>query len=265
MTQTAGGEKRSMDRLKDKVAVITGGAGGIGRAAGALFAAEGASVLLVDLDAAALADATRSIGSNRVSSFVGDVTKAADNAAMFACATERYGGVDVFLANAGIEGDVRPITAYDEARFDQVIAVNVKGVFLGLKYAFPALAARGGGSIVITSSVAGVKGAAGVAPYVTSKHAVIGMMRSAALEGAPQNIRVNTVNPSPVETRMMRSLESGFGAENAAAARERIAAGIPFQRYGTPEEIARVMLFLASDDAAWVTGSVYMADGGNTT
>lgn len=255
-----------MDRLNGKVAVITGGAGGIGRAAGALFAAEGAAVLLVDLDEAALKEAVREIGSNRVSWFVGDVTKAADNEAMFACATERYGGVDVFLANAGVEGDVRPITEYDEARFDQVIAVNVKGVFLGLKSAFPALQKRGGGSIVITSSVAGVKGAAGVAPYVTSKHAVIGMMRSAALEGAAHGIRVNTVNPSPVETRMMRSLEAGFGGEaQAAATYERLKAAIPLQRYGEPAEIAKVMLFLASDDASWVTGSVYMADGGNTT
>ena len=258
-------EGRSQGRLQDKVAVITGGAGGIGRAAGALFAAEGAAVLLVDLNEDALREAVRSIGSNRVSYCVADVTRAADNAAMFACAEERYGGVDVFLANAGIEGDVRSIVDYDEARFDQVMAVNVKGVFLGLKSAFPAMARRGGGSIVITSSVAGVQGAAGVAPYVTSKHAVIGMMRSAALEGAAQGIRVNTVNPSPVETRMMRSLEAGFGQENAAATYERLKASIPMQRYGQPEEIARVMLFLASDDASWVTGSVYMADGGNTT
>lgn len=254
-----------MDRLLGKVAVITGGAGGIGRAAGALFAAEGASVLLVDVGEEALRDAVREIGSNRVSYFVGDVTRAADNEAMFAAAESRYGGVDVFLANAGIEGDVRPITEYDEARFDQVMAVNVKGVFLGLKSAFPAMQRRGGGSIVITSSVAGVQGAAGVAPYVTSKHAVIGMMRSAALEGAAQKIRVNTVNPSPVETRMMRSLEAGFGPDNAAATYERLKASIPMQRYGQPEEIAKVMLFLASDDASWVTGSVYMADGGNTT
>jgi NAD(P)-dependent dehydrogenase (short-subunit alcohol dehydrogenase family) len=254
-----------MDRLLGKVAVITGGAGGIGRAAGALFAAEGASVLLVDVGEEALRDAVREIGSNRVSYFVGDVTRAADNEAMFAAAEARYGGVDVFLANAGIEGDVRPITEYDEARFDQVMAVNVKGVFLGLKSAFPAMQRRGGGSIVITSSVAGVQGAAGVAPYVTSKHAVIGMMRSAALEGAAQKIRVNTVNPSPVETRMMRSLEAGFGPDNAAATYERLKASIPMQRYGQPEEIAKVMLFLASDDASWVTGSVYMADGGNTT
>ncbi len=253
------------DRLAGKVAVITGGAGGIGRAAGALFAAEGADVLLVDRDEAQLDDAVASIGSNRVSGFVGDVTRSDDNRSMFACAEERYGGVDTFLANAGVEGDVVPITDYSEERFDQVMAVNVKGVFLGLQAAIPALARRGGGSIVITSSVAGVKGAAGVAPYVTSKHAVVGMMRSAALECAPQNIRVNTVNPSPVETRMMRSLESGLMPDDAAAAKARMEQSIPLQRYAGPDEIARVMLFLASDDSAWVTGSVYLADGGMTT
>lgn len=254
-----------MDRLKDKVAVITGGAGGIGIAAGKLFAEEGASVLLVDLDEAALKDAVAATGSNRVSYCVADVTRAADNQAMIECATERYGGVDVLLANAGIEGDVNPITDYDERRFEQVLDVNVKGVFLGLKSAIPAMQARGGGSVVITSSVAGVKGAPGISAYVTSKHAVIGLMRSAAQECAAMNIRVNTVNPSPVETRMMRSLEEGILPGAADAAKQSIAAGIPMQRYGTPEEIARVMLFLASDDSVWVTGSVYMADGGNTS
>ncbi len=253
-----------MDRLQDKVAVITGGAGGIGIAAGKLFAEEGASVLLVDLDEAALKQAVAETGSNRVSYFVADVTRAADNDAMIETASERYGGVDVLLANAGIEGDVKPITEYDEARFDQVLGVNVKGVFLGLKSAIPAMQSRGGGSIVITSSVAGVKGAPGLSAYVTSKHAVIGLMRSAAQECAAMNIRVNTVNPSPVETRMMRSLEEGILPGAADAAKQSIAAGIPMQRYGTPEEIARVMLFLASDDSAWVTGSVYLADGGNT-
>ncbi|MEQ8859593.1 MAG: glucose 1-dehydrogenase [Pseudomonadales bacterium] len=254
-----------MDRLKDKVAVITGGAGGIGRAAGRLFAAEGASVLLVDLDEAALQDAVAACESNRVSYLLADVTRAADNQAMIDTATERYGGVDVLLANAGIEGDVKPIVEYDEARFDQVLGVNVKGVFLGLKSTIPAMQARGGGSIVITSSVAGVTGAAGVSAYVTSKHAVIGLMRSAAKECAPMNIRVNTVNPSPVETRMMRSLEEGMLPGSAEAAKAAMTASIPLGRYGSPEEIARVMLFLASDDSAWVTGSVYMADGGFTS
>jgi len=252
-----------MDRLKGKVAVITGGAGGIGQAAGALFAAEGADVLLVDLNEDALRRAAETAGSNRVSYFVADVTSARDNDAMIACAEERYGGVDILLANAGIEGELAPIVDYDEARFDQVLNVNVKGVFLGLKASIPALARRGGGSIVITSSVAGVGGAAGMSAYVTSKHAVIGLMRSAARECAAQNIRVNTVNPSPVETRMMRSIE-GMMPVDAKQAKSMMQSRIALQRYAEPEEIAKVMLFLASDDSSWVTGSVYMADGGQT-
>lgn len=254
-----------MGRLDDKVAVITGGAGGIGKAAGKRFVAEGARVLLVDLDEAALQQAVAEIGGNQVSYCVADVTNSDDNARMFAVATERYGGVDTFLANAGIEGDVSAIVDYDEARFDQVMNVNIKGVFLGLKHGIPALSKRGGGSIVITSSVAGIQGTAGVAPYVTSKHAVIGLMRSAARECAPMNIRVNTVNPSPVETRMMRSLEEGMAPGAGADAKAGIMSNIPLQRYAEPEDIANIMLFLASDDSSWVTGSVQMADGGMTS
>ena len=253
-----------MARLEGKVAVITGGAGGIGKAAAKRFVAEGADVLIVDLDESALSEAVSEIGSNKVSYFVGDVTSAADNQAMVDMATERYGGVDVFLANAGIEGDVSSILDYSEDRFDQVMAVNVKGPFLGLKAAVPALQKRGGGSIIITSSIAGVQGAAGVAPYVTSKHAVIGMMRSAAKEFAADNIRVNTVNPSPVETRMMRSLEAGFAPDAQEEIKASMEANIPMGRYAEPEDIANIMLFLASDDASFITGSVYMADGGNT-
>ncbi len=252
-----------MGRLDGKVAVITGGAGGIGRAAGKRFVAEGADVLLVDLDEAALAEACAEIGSNKVSYFVGDVTRAEDNQAMIDTATERYGGVDAFLANAGIEGDVASILDYDEARFDQVMAVNVKGPFLGLKAAIPALTERGGGSVIITSSVAGIRGAPGVAPYVTSKHAVIGLMKSAAKEAAAANIRVNTVNPSPVETRMMRSLEEGMAPGAADQAKAMMEANIPMGRYAEPEDIANIMLFLASDDASFITGSVYLADGGS--
>ncbi|MDA0977756.1 MAG: SDR family oxidoreductase [Proteobacteria bacterium] len=253
-----------MDRLSGKVAVITGGAGGIGMAAGKLFAAEGADVLLVDLDEDALKSACQQIGSNKVSYCVADVTSKADNLKMIDTAEERYGGVDILLANAGIEGDVRSIVDYDEKRFDQVIAVNVKGPFLGLQAAIPAIKKRGGGSIIITSSVAGVGGSPNVAPYVTSKHAVIGMMKSAARECAHMNIRVNTVNPSPVETRMMRSLEEGFAPGDGEAIRQQMRANIPLGRYAEPEDIAKVMLFLASDDSEFVTGSVYMADGGST-
>ncbi|MFK7914621.1 MAG: SDR family NAD(P)-dependent oxidoreductase [Pseudomonadales bacterium] len=254
-----------MGRLDDKVVVITGGAGGIGKAAGKRFVAEGARVLLVDLDEGALQAAVDEIGGNQVSHCVADVTSSEDNARMFQVATERYGGVDTFLANAGIEGDVQSIVDYDEARFEQVMNVNIKGVFLGLKHGIPELNKRGGGSIVITSSVAGIQGTAGVAPYVTSKHAVIGLMRSAARECAPMNIRVNTVNPSPVETRMMRSLEEGMAPGAGDEAKLGIMNNIPLQRYAEPEDIANIMLFLASDESSWVTGSVQMADGGMTS
>ena len=193
-----------------------------------------------------------------------DVTDANDNARMGATATERYGGVDIFLANAGIEGDVASILDYDESRFDQVMAVNVKGPFLAVRAAVPAMRLRGGGSIIITSSIAGVRGAASLAPYATSKHAVIGLMRSAAKEFAVEGIRVNTVNPSPVQTRMMRSIEAGIAPNDPAAAQQNMAASIPMQRYGEPEDIANIMLFLASDESHFITGSTYFADGGNT-
>ncbi len=257
-----------MGRLDNKVAIITGGAGEIGQAAGALFAKEGARVLLADLNEEKLQEAVAAIGGNSVSYCVTDVTKAEDNQAMVACAEERYGGVDVFLANAGVEGLVKPIPDYTEADFDHVMNVNVKGVFLGLQATVPALKKRGAGSIVITSSVAGVEGYGHVLPYVTSKHAVVGMMRSAAKECAADKIRVNTVNPSPVDGRMISSLNEGMSdmvGVNAADLTAASKAAIPLQRYARPDEIAQVMLFLASDDASWVTGSVYMADGGNTT
>ena len=173
-----------MGRLEGKVAVITGGAGGIGRAAGALFAAEGADVLLVDIGEEALKDAVNSIGSNRVSYCVADVTSEDDNNRMIATASERYGGVDVLLANAGTEGDVLPITEYDPERFDALMTLNVKGPWLGIRSSIPEMAKRGGGSVIITSSVAGLEGTPGIVPYGTSKHAVIGLARDIAASNA---------------------------------------------------------------------------------
>lgn len=252
-------------RLEGKVAIITGGAGGIGKYACQLFVEEGASVLLADVDQEKLEATVQEIGSNSVSFCVTDVTKKVDNEAMVACAKERYGGIDIFLANAGIEGQVKPIIDCDEDDFDQVMNVNVKGVFLGLKAVVPEMIQRGGGSIVITSSVAGVKGSPRISPYSTSKHAVIGLMRCAALEYASYKIRVNTVNPSPIETRMMRSLEEGLAPGASEIAKNRMEAAIPLGRYGEAMEVARVMLFLASDESSWITGSIQMADGGMTT
>lgn len=250
-----------MSRLQDKVAIITGGAGGIGLAAATKFVAEGAKVLLVDLDETALEEAASELGDAAVWC-AADVSDPEGTQSYVRAAVEAFGGVDILLANAGIEGQVKPIVDQDVEMFDKVIAVNVRGVWLSLKYAIPEIAKRGGGAIVITSSVAGINGSPGVSPYVTSKHAVIGMMRSAALECAPLNIRVNTVNPSPVETRMMRSLEEGMMPGDAEGAHAFIAGTIPLGRYGEPDDVANLMCFLAGDEAQFLTGGVYMVDGG---
>lgn len=253
-----------MGRLDNKVAIITGGAGGIGLQAGNLFAQEGAKVLLVDLHEDALKEAVRTIGSDAVRYCAADVTQPDQTQQYIQAAAEQFGGVDILLANAGVEGEVKPITDYAIDTFDQVMAVNVRGVWLGLKYAAPEIARRGGGSIVITSSVAGVRGAAGMSAYIASKHAVIGLMRTAALEMADRKIRVNTVNPAPVDTRMMRSLEKGFEPDDPGRAKEMVSAMVPLQRYADPVEVARIMLFLASDESSYCSGGVYMVDGGMT-
>lgn len=253
-----------MGRLDNKVAIITGGAGGIGLQAGRLFAQEGAKVLLVDLHENALKEAVQTIGSDAVRYCAADVTQPDQTQRYVQAAVEQFGGVDILLANAGIEGEVQPITDYAIDTFDQVMAVNVRGVWLGLKYAAPEISKRGGGSIVITSSVAGVRGAAGVSAYIASKHAVIGLMRTAALEMAAKKIRVNTVNPAPVDTRMMRSLEKGFEPDDPGRAKEMVSAMVPLQRYADPVEVARIMLFLASDESSYCSGGVYMVDGGMT-
>lgn len=259
-----------MPRLSGKIALITGGAGGIGQAAARQFTDEGARVVLVDLNEEALQSVVRSIGEDMASYEVADVTKPEQVESYVNSAVERWGGIDIFLANAGIEGELSPIPDYPIEVFDRVMAVNVRGVWLGLKYVVPVMRERGGGSIVITSSTAGISGSAGISPYVTSKHAVIGLMRSAALECAPLGIRVNTVNPAPIETRMMRSLEEMrvAAADNSEVTVERtkqaFTARIPLQRYGDPEEVARMMLFLASDESSFCTGGVYMVDGGRS-
>jgi NAD(P)-dependent dehydrogenase (short-subunit alcohol dehydrogenase family) len=254
-----------MNRLTGKVALITGGAGDIGKAAARMFIAEQASVMLADRDEAAVLAVAAEIGSDRIGTCVADVAEPAANRAMVRAAVERFGGLDILLANAGIGGGVRPIVDCDVDMFDRVMAVNVRGVWLGLKYAIPEIAKRGGGSVVITSSVAGLGGTAGLSPYVTSKHAVIGLMRTAALECAPMKIRVNTVNPSPVESRMMRALEDGLVPGQAETVHQQLRHRIPLGRYAEPDEVARMMLFLCSADAAFLTGGVYMVDGGMTS
>jgi NAD(P)-dependent dehydrogenase (short-subunit alcohol dehydrogenase family) len=257
-----------MSRLTGKVALITGGSGGIGRAAARLFVEEGAKVVLVDLDEAALQDSVAAAGADSASYVVADTTQPEQVQQFVQTAVDRHGGIDIFLANAGIEGRVLPIPEYPIDVFDLVMAVNVRGVWLGLKYIMPIMRRRGGGSVVITSSVAGLRGGASTSAYTTSKHAVIGLMRSAALKGAPDKIRVNTVNPAPIETRMMRSLEQQRAdfADHPDVTTDTVKAAsasrIPMKRYGEPEEVARLMLFLASDESSFCTGGVYTVDGG---
>lgn len=252
-------------RLQDKVALITGATGAIGLATAKLFAAEGAKVMLADMGEEQLKNAVADIGSDLSDYAVVDVTDEAQVKAMVDKTVARFGKVDVFLANAGIEGKIGNIADTDVSNLRKVLDVNVVGVWLGMHYVIPEMKKNGGGSIIITSSGAGVIGSPGSAPYNTSKHAVIGLMRCAALEYAADNIRVNTVNPGPIDSRMMRSIEDGYGAEHAAEFREKIMAATPMGRYGQPQEISPMMLFLATDEASYCTGSVYMVDGGNAT
>ena len=171
-----------------------------------------------------------------------------------------FGKIDVFFNNAGIEGVVKPIVDYPEDVFDKVIAVNVKGMWLGNKYVLPKM--NEGGSIIMTSSVAGLLGFANLGAYATSKHAVVGIMRTSAIEAAPYKIRVNSVHPSPVNNRMMRSIEEGASAGHSEDVKKQFETSIPLNRYAEPIEIANLVLFLASDKSKFITGTTQVIDGG---
>lgn len=253
-----------MNRLSGKVAIITGASGGIGASTARRFVDEGARVVLTDRDADALAAVAESLGAAAVA-YAGDIAVGETADRCVTLARERFGGVDVLFANAGTEGSVAPLVQQQRSTFERVFAINVLGVWECIRAATPAMVERGGGSIVITSSVAGVVGSPGLAPYIVSKHAVIGLMRTAALELAPAGIRVNTVNPGPIENRMMRSIEEMAAPGSAGAVKAGFEALVPLRRYGTNEEIASLALFLASDEASYCTGNVYLADGGFTT
>lgn len=248
-----------MTRLTDKVALLTGAARGIGAAAARLFVQEGARVMLVDVREAPLRALAQELG--QAAAFqVADITDEANAAEMVDAAVRIFGRLDIAVLNAGIVGEVRPLTDYPAEVFDQVMAVNVRGAWLGLKYAMRAME-RSGGSIVITASTSSVRAVPNRVAYVVSKHAVLGLMRAAAMEGAAHGIRVNSVNPATIDTPMVRELEQTAGSANKVEAKARL---IPLRRQGTAEEVARLMLFLASDESSFCTGGVYMVDGGVT-
>ena len=253
------------DRFEGKVVVITGAAGGIGRASAERFASEGARVVAVDLPNSPLDETVAAVeGAGGEALAVGaDVTVWADHERYVQETLERFRGIDCFFNNAGIEGWVGPLVDYPEDVFDQVIAVNLKGVWLGLKAVAPAMRQRGAGAIVNTASTAGLGATPSLVAYGASKHAVIGITRSAAMEFAADKIRVNAICPAPIETRMMRSIERGGHPDDPEGRRQTIAAGLPLGRYGEPHEVAALVAFLCSDEAGFITGSFYPIDGGS--
>ena len=249
-----------------KVALVTGGGNGIGRAASVAFARQGAKVVVVDRDAAG-AEATAGIirqNGGEALAVTADVTRSADVKAYVKAAIDTFGRIDCFFNNAGIEGKVASTAEYDEAVFDQVIGVNVKGVFLGMRHVLPEMIRQGGGAVVNTASVAGLVATPGMPAYVASKHAVVGLTKTAAGEVARHGIRVNAACPGPVDTRMIHALEEQLAPGDPASVGARYQAAIPTGRYSTVEEIASMVLFLCSDLASNTTGGQFVVDGGRT-
>ncbi|MCM3588381.1 SDR family oxidoreductase [Mesobacillus maritimus] len=252
-----------MTRLDGKVAIVTGGAGGIGKETAKLFLQEGAKVLLVDLSEESLLKTKEELDNyGEIMTVSSDVSHESDTVHYVKKAIEHFGKIDIFFNNAGIEGTVAPLVEQTVENFDKVMNVNVRGVFLGLKHVLPIMMKQGSGSIINTSSVAGFMGWAGITPYVASKHAVIGLTKNAALEAASANVRVNSIHPSPVNTRMMRFVEEGTSPGAAEVAKAAITKDIPLGRYGETSDIAKLVLFLASDESSFITGSQYRIDGG---
>jgi NAD(P)-dependent dehydrogenase (short-subunit alcohol dehydrogenase family) len=249
-----------------KVALITGGGGGIGRATALGFAERGAKVVVVDSNPAngkASADIVTQRGGD--ARFVpADVTKSTEVRNYVQATLDAFGRIDCFFNNAGIEGRVAPTQEYDEDVFDAVIAVNLKGVFLGLRHVLPVMLRQGSGTIVNTASVAGLFGGGGMAAYVASKHGVLGLTKVASTDVAKSGIRVNAICPGPVETRMMRSLEAQRNPDDPQAVHAIMAASSPSGRYSQPEEIANTVLYLCSDLSGNVTGTHIVIDGGRS-
>jgi NAD(P)-dependent dehydrogenase (short-subunit alcohol dehydrogenase family) len=249
------------NQMRDKVCVITGGAGSIGAASAKLLLHEGAKVMITDLHEAALQKAAAAIGSgDNLAWCAADVTKSDQVKNAVARTVSRFGKIDVLFSNAGNFGGVAPIGDYPEDVFDAVLAVHVKGAFLCAKHAVPQM--NDGGSIIITSSVAGVTGDPGVYGYITAKHAQVGLMRVLAKELAGRNIRVNTLHPGPVENEFQLNVEKKLGELIGRDGTQFFNEIIPMHRHVRPDEVARSVLFLASDASSFTTGSLLMVDGG---
>ena len=256
-----------MGIMEGKTCVITGGGGSLGLESAKLMLNEGAKILLVDNNQDKLTkavDALNSValngGPDLVASAVADVSDSQETRNYMEQAVRKWGAIDVLFSNAGISGIIRPITEFPEEVFDRVMKVNVRSTFLACKYGIPCMS--DGGSIIITSSVVGVTSDPGICAYATSKHALIGLMRTVAKETAGRGIRVNVVCPGPIENDFQAEVETGLSKALRENATEFLNKVIPLGRHGMPEEIARTVLFLASDQSSFSTGSIFMADGG---
>jgi NAD(P)-dependent dehydrogenase (short-subunit alcohol dehydrogenase family) len=252
-----------MTDFSGKVVIVTGGSSGIGLATARIMAAGGAQVVIAGRTEATLRRAVDEIGADRCEGVLADVAHPEDNFRIVEATQRRFGGVDVFVGNAGIGLPFASIVDQPIDAFDRLMAVNVRGAFLGLKAAIPAIRARGGGNIVLTSSIAGLKArGSGNAAYVASKHAVVGLTRTAAVECGPLGIRVNCVLPGPTDTPMIHALAQSRSPNDLARGKEDILRGMPLGRYGTADEVAHLIAFLGSDRAGFCTGGIYSADGG---
>ncbi len=248
-------------KLANKVAVITGAGSGMGRAAALLFANEGAKVATIDINEDTAAETARQIKSTGGSAFAfrADVSKAADSKAMIDETIKRFGVPNIVYNNAGIEGEGAFLAQLSEEGFDRVIAINLRGVWLGMKFSLPHMIKNGGGVIINTASIAGMVAVKGAAAYCASKAGVLALTRAAAMEYGRYNIRVNAICPGAIDTPMVSRISQEAGISAQANARTSF-----FGRIGKPEEIAKTALFLASDDASFATGAPFIIDGGWT-
>lgn len=251
-------------RLSGKIAIVTGATGGIGEATAKLFLQQGASVMLIGRSADKLRATRERLGNGKLADFVADATDESATKAAVGATIKAFGGVDILLANAGTEGTLMPIEALTREVFEEVLQTNVIGVWLAMKYCVEPMKERGGGSMIAMASIAGVIGSPAMAPYISSKHAVLGLVKTTALELGEAKIRVNAIAPGPIDNRMIQSLESQYSPDDPQAIRNDFTTKIALQRYGTNEEVAQLALFLASDESSYCTGGTYLIDGGYT-
>jgi NAD(P)-dependent dehydrogenase (short-subunit alcohol dehydrogenase family) len=251
-----------MGIMDGKVCIVTGGAGSIGLASASLLLQEGARVMLVDHNEEDLLRAAKALKASDDSLDIikADVSDTQETKKYINETVVAWGKIDVLFSHAGISGVIKPIVEYPEEVFDKVLAVNIRGSFLACKYGLPQM--NDGGSIIITSSIMGVTADPGVCAYAVSKHALIGLMRTVAKEAAPRNIRVNVLAPGPVDNPFQLKIEEQLTEVVGEDGTEFLNRIIPLGRHGRAEEIARSVLFLASDQSSFSTGSIFMSDGG---